>query len=179
MWIVLTVVGEILFIYKRQNLFIWNTITILETLLLVYAFYLVLRSKKVRLFLSIATGIFVIVGIVDFFFLSGLHANTIFTVALESTLLIATVLIYFEQILQEPHRITFEYNPMFLVGIGVITYFSGTTVIFLLQNSVVKTEQMIMMIINSVLSIFFNSIIARAFWLLGRKKGLHSHTILN
>ena len=168
MWAVLTGVGEILFAAKQHNLFVWNTVTILETLFLGYAFYLVLHSSKSRRFLRIAAGVFVVLAVTDFFYLSGLKATTVYTVAAESVLLITTVLLYFEQLLQELRTTSLERNPMFLIGIGVITYFAGTVMVFLLQDSVSGVQEMLMMMVNSVLSLVLNSIIAWAFLLVGK-----------
>ncbi|HEX8427212.1 hypothetical protein [Hymenobacter sp.] len=168
MWAILTIVGEILFALKRHNLFVWNIVTILEALFLGYAFYLVLRSQKIRRLLRVAAVVFLVTALIDFFYLSGLGATTVYTVALESVLLIATVLLYFEQLLRELRTTSLEQNPMFVIGIGVITYFAGTVMVFLLQDSVSGVQEMIMMMVNSFLSLVLNAIIARAFWLVGR-----------
>lgn len=168
MWAALTIVGEILFAAKQHNLFVWNTVTVLETLLLGYAFYLVLRSPKTRKLLRIAASGFIALAVADFFYFSGLHATTVYTVATESVLLITIVLLYFEQLLQELRKTPLSRNPMFLIGIGVIIYFSGTVMIFLLQDSVSGVQEMLMMMVNSVLSIVLNSIIAWALFLAGR-----------
>ncbi|MDF7810326.1 hypothetical protein [Hymenobacter sp. YC55] len=168
MWAVLTAIGEILFAAKQHNLFVWNTVTILETLFLGYAFYSVLRSSKARYFLRIAAGVFIVLAVTDFFYLSGLEATTVYTVAAESALLISTVLLYFEQLLQELRTSSMERNPMFVIGIGVIIYFAGTVMVFLLQDSVSGVQEMLMMMVNSVLSLILNSIIAWAFLLVGK-----------
>lgn len=169
MWIILTVIGEILFAASRNNLFVWNIVTVLETLLLGYAFYLALNSTKIRLFIRIAAGIFMVMAIADFFFISGLDATTIYTVALESILLISVVLLYFEHSLHELRTTPFEQHPMFVIGIGVIVYFAGTTMVFLLVDSVHGIQKAMIMMVNSVLSLIINLIIALAFWLVGRK----------
>ncbi|UOQ67336.1 hypothetical protein [Hymenobacter volaticus] len=168
MWTVLTVIGEILFAVKQHNLFVWNTVTILETLFLSYAFYLKIRSSKARRLLRIAAGVFVVLAVTDFFYLSGLKATTVYAVAAESVFLITTVLLYFEQLLQELRTTSLGRTPMFLIGIGVITYFAGTLMVFLLQNSVSGIQEMLMMTVNSVLSLVLNSIIAWAFFLIGK-----------
>ncbi|WP_375437094.1 hypothetical protein [uncultured Hymenobacter sp.] len=168
MWAVLTIIGEILFANKLHNNFVWNIVTILETLFLGYAFYLVLHSPKSRRFLRIAAGVFIGIAITDLFYLSGLEATTVYTVALESALLITTVLLYFEQLLQELRATPLERNPMFVIGIGVMTYFAGTVMVFLLQDSVPRVQQMFMTMVNSLLSLVLNSIIAWAFWLVER-----------
>lgn len=179
MWAILTAIGQALHAAKQPNHIVWNIVTILETILLGYAFYLVIKSPKIRRILRFSFLAFMAVAILDFFYLSGFQTTTIYTVALESLLLIGIVLIYFEQILQELRTINLERNPMFLVGIGVIIYFAGTVMIFLLQNSVVGAQQIMMMaMINSVLSIFLNSIIARAFWLVGRETNSPSRPTL-
>ena len=169
MWVILTVIGEILFAVKRHNIFVWNIVIVLETLLLGYAFYLALHSSTIRLFIRIAGGIFLVTAIADFFFISGLEATIIYTVALESILLITVVLLYFERSLHELRTTPLEQHPMFVIGIGVIVYFSGTPVVFLLVDSVRGIQVVIMMMVNSVLSLIINLIIARAFWLVGRK----------
>ncbi|MBO0360207.1 hypothetical protein J0X19_19755 [Hymenobacter sp. BT186] len=169
MWAILTVVGEILFAAKRHNLFVWNIVTVLETLLLGYAFYLALNSRIIRSFIRIAAGLFIVTATADFFFISGLEATTIYTVALESILLITVVLLYFERSLHELRTTPLEQHPMFVIGIGVIVYFAGTTMVFLLKDSVRGIQMVMMMMVNSVLSFVLNLVIARAFWLVGRK----------
>ncbi|WP_022823163.1 hypothetical protein [Hymenobacter norwichensis] len=169
MWAVLTVVGEILFAAKLLNLYIWNLVTVLETLLIGYAFYLALPSSKIRFFVRLAAWIFMVTAFADYFFISGLRATTTYTVALETVLLVTLVLLYFERSLHDLRTTPLERHPMFVIGIGVITYFAGTVMVFLLQNSVHGVQKLLMMLINFVLSFILNSIIARAFWLAGRE----------
>jgi hypothetical protein len=168
MWAVLTATGEVLFFLKQPNIAVWNSVTILETLFIFHSFYLVIRSEKLRRYLRMSVALFIVVAIADFFFLSGLKATTVYTVALESVLLVVVVLLYFEQLMQELRTTPLERNPMFVIGIGVMTYFAGTVMVFLLQDTVTGVQDTLMMMINSILSLVLNSIIARAFWLVGR-----------
>lgn len=170
MWAILTVYGEVLFAAKIHNLYVWNIVTILETLSLGYAFYVVLESARTKRWLRLAAGVFVLVSIADFFFISGLEETTVYTVAMGSALLVTLVLLYFEQLLQQLRTVYLEQQPMFVIGIGVILYFAGTLMIFLLQNSVHGVHKQMMMMVNFVLSFVLNCIIARAFWLIGQKQ---------
>lgn len=170
MWAVLTVVGEVLFAAKQLNLYVWNLVTVLETLFLGYAFYLALPFSKIRWFIRLAAWVFITTAFADFFFISGLRATTTYTVALETILLVSLVLLYFERSLHDLRTTPLERHPMFVIGIGVITYFAGTVMVFLLQNSVHGIQKVMMMLINFVLSFILNSIIARAFWLAGREQ---------
>ena len=169
MWTVLTILAEGLRQSGRHNTAVWNLVVILETLLLGYAFYLTLHSSKTRGYLRAMGSLFLGVSLIDFY-LTGLHASTKVTVALESVVLITVVLLYFEQLLQELRIKLLDREPMFLIGVGVITYFAGTVMIFLLPIGMSGVQTLVVMGVNAILSIALNSIIARAFWLVGQKQ---------
>lgn len=81
---------------------------------------------------------------------------------------------YFEQVLQELRNIRLERDPMFLVSVGVTLYYSGTLMVFVMEDSMHKHQQTnqiwTMYMIQSVLLIGFNALLALALYRASKKE---------
>ncbi|GAA3944784.1 hypothetical protein GCM10022406_28760 [Hymenobacter algoricola] len=127
-----------------------------------------LHSSKVKRFFAWAVILFFVVALVQVIYLRGVYASNTYARLAQSTLLISAALLYFEQTLQELRTIQLEYDPMFLVSVGVILYFAGCLMVFTLEDSMYAQKQFtqvwIMYSIQFVLLIVFNFILALALY---------------
>lgn len=165
MWAVSTLLAESLRLTGHHNEIVWDVATVLEVLFIGWAFYLVIHSFKVQIFLRWAGGVFLAVAFLDTTCLSDSYHSNTYTIALGSVLVILLMLLYFEQTLQELRVISLERDPMFLIGVGVVTYYAATTVIFLMEQTrhMQFVQYRLMMMVNSVACVAFHLIVARAF----------------
>ncbi|WP_345115322.1 hypothetical protein [Hymenobacter algoricola] len=154
-------------VWHNNHLFFYLN-TWAETLFLSWAFFLSLHSSKVKRFFAWAVILFFVVALVQVIYLRGVYASNTYARLAQSTLLISAALLYFEQTLQELRTIQLEYDPMFLVSVGVILYFAGCLMVFTLEDSMYAQKQFtqvwIMYSIQFVLLIVFNFILALALY---------------
>lgn len=147
--------SNILFIY----LIAWT-----ETLFLSWVYYHAFHALRHRRWLLIGVTLFVLVASFESFYLHGLYGARTYTRISQSILLVGASLVYFEQVLRELRNIRLERDPMFLVSVGVTLYYSGTLMVFVLEDSMHKQQQTnqiwIMYIVESILLIGFNIMIA-------------------
>jgi len=80
----------------------------------------------------------------------------VYTVALGGALLVLTVLLYFEQTLNELWVVSPKREPMFLIAVGVLAYFATYTAFFLLERGIPGIEYRIMLATNTLLCIGFH-----------------------
>ncbi|TGE25473.1 hypothetical protein E5K00_09865 [Hymenobacter aquaticus] len=151
---------------------VWNTnilfiyfITWTETLFLGWAYYQALHTPRSRQLLGGAAAVFGLVALAEPL-MHGFSGEQTYTRTAQSILLIGAALAYFEQVLHELRNIRLERDPMFLVSVGVTLYYSGTLMVFVLEDSMQKQHQIsqiwIMYIIQAVLSIMLSGLIAWA-----------------
>ncbi|GAA4018077.1 hypothetical protein GCM10022408_34730 [Hymenobacter fastidiosus] len=109
-----------------------------------------------------------IVALVQVVYFRGLYASNTYARIAQSILLIGAALLYFEQILQELRSIQLEHDPMFLVSVGVMLYFAGCLMVFILEDSMYAQKQItqvwMMYSIQFVLLIVFNATLTLALY---------------
>jgi hypothetical protein len=153
---------NILFLY----LLVWT-----ETLFLSWVYYRNLHTPSTRRLLLGAVALFVVVAVAESLYRHGLYGAKTYTRVARSGLLIGAALIYFEQVLRELRNIRLERDPLFLLSVGVTLYYSGTLMVFVLEDSMQKRHQVnqiwAMYIIESVLLIGFNGLLALALYRAG------------
>ncbi|MCB2377678.1 hypothetical protein LGH70_08805 [Hymenobacter sp. BT635] len=151
---------------------LWNTnivflycITWTETLFLGWAYYQAFHMPRARQLLLGAGAVFILVAVAELV-LNEFSGEQTYTRLTQSMLLVGAALAYFEQILHELRNIRLERDPMFLVSVGVTLYYSGTLMVFVLEDSMQKQHQnsqiWMMYIIQAVLSIIFTVLVAWA-----------------
>jgi len=160
-------------VWHNNLLFIYLT-TWAETLFLSWAFYLSFRSATVRRLFAWAILLFVVVALVQVVYLRGIYASNTYARIAQSILLIGAALLYFEQTLQELRNIQLQHDPMFLVSVGVLLYFAGCLMVFILEDSMYAQKQFtqvwMMYSIQFVLLMVFNAILTLAFLNAGLKQ---------
>ncbi|UOQ74576.1 hypothetical protein [Hymenobacter cellulosilyticus] len=139
-----------------------------ETLFLSWAFYLSFRSETIRRRFLWAVMAFGAVALVQVVFLRGPYASNTYARIAQCILLVGAALAYFEQTLQELRNIRLNQDPMFLVSTGVLIYFAGSLMVYVLEDSMYAQKQFgqvwIMYSIQFVLLIIFNLLLALALY---------------
>jgi hypothetical protein len=144
--------------------------TLAETLVLSWAYWHALRAAR---YVALSAGAFVLVFAVESGYWHGFwRGENGYTHSFQTLLLLSFALLYFEQLLRDLHTISLEQDPMFLVSVGVMLYYAGTIMIFLLENGMQRLHQVnqiwTIFIIQATLLIIFNALLALALWWAGR-----------
>jgi hypothetical protein len=162
----LSEVGRYVF---RNNIACQHLLPVAETLVLGWAYWYALYARRSRFFLLGALGLFVLVFVVESWYWRGFwQGENGCTHTIQTFVLLAFALLYFEQLLRELHTIRLEHDPLFLLSVGVMLYYAGTLMIFLLEISMQRLKQAdqiwTMYIIQEVLLIVFNTFLTLALW---------------
>jgi hypothetical protein len=167
----LTEVGRLVW---HNNLIFTYLVIWLETVFLGYLFYQNTHVESSRRLLKAGFVVFVVVAATEWLYFEGITGNQAYTRATQSILLIGATMLYFEQILQELRNIQLHRDPMFLVSIGVILYYAGALMVFILEDSMHRQHQAnqiwMMYIIQFILLIVLNMLFALALWYASRPK---------
>jgi hypothetical protein len=166
-------------LYQPQwHLALWHAFTILETLIFFRIYYLTLRFRLLQRLILWVTPVFTLFALLDTFYLEGLQQVNAYTHVLQSALLIALALLYFEQLLNELQVTRLERDPLFLVSTAVVLYFSGTVLMFVFINHFLTTNDYagnrVVYTINSVVNLVQYTLFSLAFWYAGRPAQLAS-----
>jgi|GEM_PF-2423044 len=158
----------------RNNIAYLHLVPLIETLVLAWAYWHALPAPRTRRFLLAALGLFMVVFVGEAAYWHGFwRGQNGYTHTIQTFVLLAFALLYFEQLLRELHTIRLEHDPMFLVSVGVMLYYAGTIMIFLLEGSMqrrLQTNQIwTMYIIQAVLLIVFNAFLTLALWHANRR----------
>ena len=170
MWLVLGASAEYAGKVWQYNIPIYDTIDILEMWLVGVAYHRALRFKFRRYFLLIGF-LYTAFALLDAFVLHGLWKPITYTIILRSALTIGLVMLYFEQTLRELRNIRLEQDPLFMASIGLLLYDACSVYMFILRNN--ETNKIVSQQIesvNSFLTLLLYGLLARAFWLAGRKQ---------
>ncbi|PJJ59150.1 hypothetical protein [Hymenobacter chitinivorans] len=166
--LVLNIWSEVGRRYWHNNILSTYLIIWLETLFLSYTYYQTFNTRLNRQLLVGASMVFLATAVSEYVFWAGLYGTKTYTRMAQSLLLIGAALMYFEKILRELRNIRLERDPMFLVSVGVTLYYSGTLMVFVLEDSMQKNYQInqiwLMYSIQSVLLIAFNGLLAVALY---------------
>jgi hypothetical protein len=158
----------------HNNLLFISLGTWTETLFLSWAYYQAFHTRRNRRVLLAAVGVFILIALAEpLYWHSMAGGDSIYTRVGRSILLIGAALMYFEQILRELRNIRLEQDPMFLLSVGVTLYYSGTLMVFVLEDSMQRLHQTnqiwVMFIIESVLLILFNLLLTLALYHASRR----------
>lgn len=173
MWLVMMTLGESIRKAGYPNIFVWDTVTILEMWFIGVAYHRVLRFRFRRYFLPLGI-LYTAFALLDTFVLHGLLQSITYTIVLKSALVVVLTMLYFEQMLRELRNVRLERDPMFVISVALLLYFAGTVVTFVMkayfkdQNALLQAQ--IVFAVNSVLNIVMHGLIAWAFWLVGRQQ---------
>ncbi|GAA3944776.1 hypothetical protein GCM10022406_28750 [Hymenobacter algoricola] len=153
----------------RNNIAYQHLIPLAETLVLGWAYWHALYAPRTRRFLLAALGLFVLVFSAESWYWQGFwQGENVYAHTVQTFVLLAFALLYFEQLLRELHTIRIEHDPLFLVSVGVMLYYAGTLMIFLLEAGMQRLHQSdqiwTMYIVQEVLLIVFNGFLTLALW---------------
>lgn len=150
----------------QNNLLFNYLITWSETLFLSWTYYQTLHTRNGRRVLLTGTIIFIVVALMESIYWRGDYGAKTYTRVCQGVLLVGAALVYFEQVLRELRNIQLERDPMFLISVGTTLYYSGTLMVFVLEDSMHKNHQIdqiwLMYSIQSTLLIIFNFLLAFA-----------------
>ncbi|TGE16765.1 hypothetical protein [Hymenobacter elongatus] len=164
----LNALSEISRVVYHNNLIFVYLITWTETFFLSWAFYTSFHSAATKRRFIWAIIVFIGVALVQTLYFRGPYASNIYTRIAQSILLSGGAMVYFEQTLQELRNIHLNRDPMFLISAGVILYFAGTLMVYLLEDSMYAQKQFqqvwIMYSIQFILLIIFNCFLTYALY---------------
>ncbi|RYU82181.1 hypothetical protein [Hymenobacter persicinus] len=163
---VLSEIGRHVF---HNNIVYQHLIPLAETLLLGWAYWYALTGPRNRRFLVASLTVFVLVFVGESVYWGGFwQGENPCSHAVQTIVLLSFALLYFEQLLRELRTIQLEHDPMFLVSVGVMLYYAGTIVVFLLEVGMQQQQQIdqiwTMFIIQAVLLMVFNAFLTLALW---------------
>jgi succinate dehydrogenase hydrophobic anchor subunit len=120
---------------KGSNFFLYHITVFVETWLLGYAYYLSVRSDKLRRWFLPAGLLFSAVALADAFVWSGLDKLNDYARSVQTAGLLACTLLYFEQWVREVRHNNPWWDFMFLLSVGLAVYYAGSVMSYLIMDS--------------------------------------------
>ncbi|RTQ45263.1 hypothetical protein EJV47_25635 [Hymenobacter gummosus] len=115
----------------HTNMYLFHVTVLVETLLLGWAYYQVYDLKPVRRIMPWVGVAFTLVALADAFWINDLqHENAVARVV-QVSLMLAMILLYFEQWVREMRTDNPWHNFMFLVSVGLAIYYAGSVMSYL------------------------------------------------
>jgi hypothetical protein len=145
-----------------NNLWLSHLYTPIEFFLLTSAYYISLKDRNIRKAIIGSVILFLIFSFVDAFYGEGIRQMNSYTKVLEGSLLIALVLVYFYVIFRNLNKLYLDQDPMFVLNCGILIYFAGTTMAYLMFNRALAISDnmaRICLSITYVLNIIFNVVL--------------------
>ena len=150
-----------------QNLFLYHLHTPIEVILL-SLFYFRISQRIVSMNGLIFIGITILsFAFIDVFFISGLENLNGFTRVFGGIFILTLAFRYIHYFLAQRSLIGAQNNPYFLITIGLIIYYVGTTALFTLNNSFLQASNdalHLVWIAHTYTNILLNLIITLAIW---------------
>ena len=157
--------------FWHYNIIFLHLLTTVETLGFGATYLVVLRHHTQRRVLLGLLVVFLGVAIYETIIQGGYRAYgppNVATFALQFIVLLTAVLLYFDQILHELLAILLERDPLFLVSVGITLYYAGTVLVNIaaeyMRDGADPGIIWIMFIVQFILLIFFNMVLAMALW---------------
>lgn len=120
-----------------------SSFTIIEYLFLSLFFFNVLNQKKFRIFLSVASIVFILIAAVNFIQLTSNSSSSIdaIPISVGSIILIVASIFYFFESIQNPEVMFVYSKKSFWIVVGIMLYFSGTFFLFLQYDNLSEPDQ--------------------------------------
>lgn len=161
-------VSRVLAVRHLPNLFLAYIDTLLEFGLLAGLYRLVLWPSAASRWLPAVVIVFSLSSLLPYFRPTDLlHFNTMQRLA-ESLLVLGLVLLYFYKIIRELLIVHLTREPLFLISVGLLLYFSGNVFIFISSNYAVQHSTALSLqlwAIHGLLYMLLNSLYAVALWI--------------
>ncbi|SHL46324.1 hypothetical protein [Hymenobacter psychrotolerans] len=155
----------------NYNIVFLDLLTVSDTLGFGITYLLVLRRLTPRYVLLGLLIVFAGVAFYETVIRGSYHPGgppNVATFTLQFMVLLTAVLLYFDQILHDLHAILLERDPMFLISVGITLYYAGTVLVNIaaeyMKDSADPGIIWTMFMVQFVLLIFLNLVLARAIW---------------
>ena len=161
-------VSRVLAARHQPNLFLAYLDTLLEFGLLAGLYRLVLRPSAVSRGLPVVVVVFSLSSLLPYLQPSDLLQFNTWQRLAESLLVLGLVLLYFYKIIRELLIVHLTREPLFLVSVGLLLYFSGNVFIFISSNYVLRHAPELgakLWAIHALLYMVLNSLYAIALWI--------------
>ena len=160
--VILTFLNEgttwLLVYFGEDNLWIYHFYTPITFIFMGLVYSRVLKPViKVRL-IYLGILLFVIFAVINSLFIQDLSEFNSNTVRLSSIFYIVFSILYFFRLLKFPMNISLSKVPMFWLNTGVLVYYSGTLILFLVVDSVISDESDLF-IASWILNALFNIVL--------------------
>ncbi|RAK65915.1 hypothetical protein [Hymenobacter edaphi] len=132
-WTVEAVADRLSRTFLHTNMYLYHVSVLVETWLLGWAYYHVYDAKPVRKAMLPVGLLFTLVAVADATVISGLHSLNAVARAVQVALMLAMILIYFEQWMREIRPESPWHNFMFIVSVGLAVYYAGSVMSYLLH----------------------------------------------
>ncbi|WP_114779082.1 hypothetical protein [Botryobacter ruber] len=152
---------------KINNLWLSHVYIPIEYALLSLIYYFVFDNKTVRWVLSVSVVLFALFCVYDVFYIESMLTFNSYPRTVESALLIALALMYFNKVFQDLDKLYLERDPVFLLSAGIIIYFAGSVTFYGLVNKMMAQSQeqtRLLLSIIYVLNFGFNMLLATVLW---------------
>jgi hypothetical protein len=156
----------LMYLKFRNTLPMLHLYTVIEFsvfLLFYFSFFKLFYSQKD---MKILLGFFVLFSVQNAVFLQEIDTFNTYARGLESIIMIALSLLTFNKILVELDTRYPTKQPVFWVNTGVLFYFSGNLVVFVLSNYISNNNHLLLVAwgIHAILMTILNSFIAVGLW---------------
>jgi hypothetical protein len=161
-------VSRMLAARHQPNLFLAYLDTLLEFGLLAGLYRLVLRPSAVSRWLPAVVVVFSLSSLLPYLQPTDLLQFNTWQRLAESLLVLGLVLLYFYKIIRELLIVHLTREPLFLVSVGLLLYFSGNVFIFISSNYVLRHSPELggkLWAIHGLLYMVLNSLYAIALWI--------------
>ncbi|MEM9920606.1 MAG: hypothetical protein AAF990_21085 [Bacteroidota bacterium] len=157
----------LLTVWDISNLPLIHLFTALQFTLLSLILAKALRPLFPERFFQILIPTFLGFAIIDAFFLNGLYNFNSFARPLASSILLFLALSFFYKTLKELKIKSLEREPLFWLCIGIVIYFSGSLLIFLLTNYVKTSNEVLRTLwgIHAIFNIILNTSYSIILWI--------------
>ena len=152
---------------KINNLWLSHVYIPIEYALLSLIYFFAFENKIIRRVLCVSVVLFALFCIYDVFYIESMLTFNSYPRTVESALLIALALLYFNKVFHGMDMLYLERDPMFLLSAGIIIYFAGSVTFYGLVNMMMAQSQehtRVLFSIIYVLNFGFNMLLALVLW---------------
>lgn len=165
------VIANLLWYQFINNLAVYNSYALVNfnLLFLLYYYQFGSKTKKFMVFVQILFNILAVLNTLFLQKISIFNSNLTTSAAL---VLIACALAYFYKLLKEIKYQKLEKNPLFWINSGVILYYSGSLILFLLGNVLAYPSLEVALAawgLNSFFNLLLNTAYSIALWIRSTK----------
>lgn len=162
--------------FSIPNLFIGHINTIVEFLLLANAYRITFARRGPVPWMHWCMVLFTLVAIANSIVLQDVHQFNTYIKILESGLLIAFSLRYFQQLARDLKVHHLESHPFFWINTAILVYFSSNLFVFLYSNYLLYYSQTLgiqIWLVHALFLILFYAILSIGLWIAPKSSTSH------